>query len=74
MVDGGYSIWRFRAPVIEDQGMVGIHQLFMPIVMTRVKPLHLFGVLVSSYFVDLILNHGHHVINGESMINISCYY
>ena len=26
---------------------------------------------MSSYLVDFILNHGHHVINGESMINVS---
>ena len=60
-----YFIW--------DQVMDGRENIFMPIRTTRVKPLQLFGVMVVSYLVDFLINHGNPlVINGASLIKIYC--
>ena len=64
------EIWR---SCIGDHKMVGKENIYIPSLTTRVKPLQWFGVLVASYLVDLLINHGHPLVNGESLINNSCY-
>ena len=58
---------------IWDQVMDGRENIFMPSRTTRVKPLQLFGVLVVSYLVDFLINHGHPLINIASLIKLSCF-
>ena len=58
---------------IGDEGVDGGNNISMPSVNKRVKPLQLFEVLVASYFVDLLINHGHHLEEYiVSLLNISC--
>ena len=57
---------------IRAQGMEIRDHISMPSVTTRVRPLQLFVVLVASYFVDLLINHGNPLVIVVSLIRLSC--
>ena len=64
------NIWSYY---IGSHEMDGRNQIFMPSVTTRVQKLYLFVVLVSSYLVDFMINHGNPLEDGASLIKLYFY-
>ena len=63
------DIWR---SCIGSHSMYGKENIFMTSVIKRVKLFRRFGVLMASYLVDFLTNHGHPLYNLINMITIYC--